>query len=48
MYVPGLSRHLFSVMKFAQHGHRAIIQKHGTMLLFSPRHSPITIPYSFG
>ncbi len=27
MYVPGLSRHLFSVTKFAQHGHHAIIME---------------------
>jgi hypothetical protein len=46
MYVPGLSRHLFSITQFAQHGHRAIVQEHGTTLLFGPRHLPVTIPYS--
>jgi transposase InsO family protein len=48
MYVPGLSRRLFSITKFAQHGHKAIIQQHGTTLLFGPRRSPVTIPYSKG
>jgi uncharacterized protein YdcH (DUF465 family) len=45
MYVPGLSRRLFSVTQFAQHGHRAIIQQHGTTLLFGTRRAPVTIPY---
>jgi len=48
MYVPGLSRHLFSVTKFAQHGHHAIIQKHGTTLIFGPTKSPVTIAYCSG
>jgi hypothetical protein len=33
MYVPGLNRRLFSVTQFAQHGHCAIVQQHGTTLL---------------
>jgi hypothetical protein len=45
MYVPGLSRRLFSVTQFAQHGHRAIVQQHGTTLLFGPSRLPVTIPY---
>jgi len=45
MYVPGLSRRLFSVTQFAQHGHRAIVQNQGTTLLFGPRKLPVTIPY---
>jgi hypothetical protein len=36
---------LFSVTQFARHGHQAIIQQHGTTLLFGPRHSPVTIPH---
>jgi transposase InsO family protein len=45
MYVPGLSRRLFSVTQFAQHGHCAIVQQQGTTLLFGPRKLPVTIPY---
>jgi hypothetical protein len=45
MYIPGLSRRLFPVTKFAQHGHHAIIQKHGTTLIFGPTKSPVTIAY---
>jgi hypothetical protein len=45
MYVPGLSRRLFSVTQFAQHGHRAIVQQHSTTLLFGQRRSQVTIPY---
>jgi hypothetical protein len=45
MYVPGLSRRLFSITQFAQHGHRAIVQQQGTTLLFGPKALPVTIPY---
>jgi hypothetical protein len=45
MYVPGLSRRLFSVTQFAQHGHHAMIQQHGTVLLFGSCQSPVTIPH---
>lgn len=48
MYVPGSSRRLFSVTQFAQHGHRAIVQQHGTTLLFGPRCLPVTIPHQKG
>ena len=48
MYVPGLSHRLFSVTQFAQHGHQAIVQRHGTMLLFGPHRAPVTIPYNKG
>jgi hypothetical protein len=48
MYVPGLSCRLFSVTKFSQHGHKAIIQQHGTMLLFGSCCLPVTIPYNKG
>jgi hypothetical protein len=48
MYVPGLSRHLFLVTKFAQHGHKAIVQQHGTTLLFGSRRSPVTTLYCKG
>jgi len=45
MYIPGLSRRLFSVTQFAQHGHHAIVQQHGTTMLFGPNRLPVTIPY---
>jgi len=45
MYVPGLSRLLFSITQFAQHGHHAIVQQQGTKLLFGPKALPVTIPY---
>jgi hypothetical protein len=48
MCVHGLSHCLFSITKFAQHGHHANIQKHGTTLLFGSNHSPVTIPYHSG
>jgi len=46
MDIPGLSRHLFSITQFAQHGHRALVQEHGTTLWFGPRNLPVTIPYN--
>jgi len=33
------------VTQFAQHGHRAIVQQHGTTLLFGAHLLPITIPH---
>jgi hypothetical protein len=48
MYVPGLSRRLFSVTQFTQHGHQAIVQQHGTTLLFGPGQIQVTIPCKRG
>jgi hypothetical protein len=45
MYIPGLSHHLFSITQFAQHGHCAIVQQHGTTMLLGPNRLPVTIPY---
>ncbi len=45
MYVPGLSRRLFSVSKFARHGFHAMIRKNATTLYFTSggRMCPITL-----
>jgi hypothetical protein len=44
IYVPGLSRRLFSITQFAAHGHKAIIQHNFVTLLFGVNQQPITIP----
>jgi translation initiation factor IF-1 len=36
MYVPGLSKHLFSITCFVHHGHHATFTKGTTILKFSP------------
>ncbi len=38
MYVPGLSRHLFSITKFANNGHRATITRMQSLFTLGPRH----------
>jgi len=45
MYVPGLSRRLFSVAKFARHGFHAMIRRNATTLFFTAngRESPVTL-----
>jgi transposase InsO family protein len=45
MYVPGLSRRLFSVSKFARHGFHAMIKKNATTLFFTNNgiESPVTL-----
>jgi len=45
MYVPRLSRRLFSVAKFARHGLHAMIRKNATTLFFTVngRESPVTL-----
>jgi len=44
MYVPGLSHQLFSITKFASHGHHAIIEHNATILYFTgPPDHPMTI-----
>jgi len=45
MYVPGLSRRLFSVAKFARHGFHAMIRRNATTLYFSSngKESPVTL-----
>jgi len=45
MYVPGLSRRLFSVSKFARHGFHAMIKRNATTLYFSinGKNSPVTL-----
>ncbi len=44
MYVPGLSRRLFSITKFARHGHYAIVKHNATTLYFDGANGhPVTI-----
>jgi len=45
MYVPGLSRRLFSVAKFARHGFHAMIKRNATTLYFNAngKESPVTL-----
>lgn len=44
MYVPGLSRRIFSIMQFAKHGHFATIKNNYIMLYFGSNHIPVTLP----
>jgi hypothetical protein len=44
MYVPGLSRRLFSITRFAKHGHFATIKQNSTTLYFGSKHVPVTLP----
>jgi len=44
MYVPGLSRRLFSITRFATNGHHAPITKDNVTLYFGPQACPVTIP----
>jgi len=48
MYVPGLSRCLFSITRFASNGHRAAITKDNVTLYFGPQACPVTIPLRNG
>ena len=43
MYVPGLSRRLFSITRFACHGHYATIRSGSTTLYFGDQQSPVTL-----
>jgi hypothetical protein len=43
MYVPGLSRRLFSIIRFAKHGHYATIRNGSTTLYFGPQQSLVTL-----
>jgi hypothetical protein len=43
MYVPGLSRRLFSITRFARHGHYATICSGSTTLYFGEQQSPVTL-----
>ncbi len=43
MYVPGLSRRLFSITKFATNDHRASITKDTVTLYFGPQECPVNI-----
>jgi len=43
MYVPGLSRRLFSITRFARHGHYATIRSGSTTLYFGEQQSPVTL-----
>jgi len=43
MYVPGLSQHLFSIMRFAKHGHFATICSGSTTLYFGSQQAPVTL-----
>ena len=44
MYVPGLSRRLFSITRFASNGHRATITKVTVTLYFGQHACPVMIP----
>jgi hypothetical protein len=48
MYVPGLSRRLFSITKFARHGYMALIQDNGIILYFEPHAAAVTLSPLFG
>jgi hypothetical protein len=48
MYVPGLSRRLFSITRFATNGHHASITKDNVTLYFGPQACPVTIPLCNG
>ncbi len=48
MYVPGLSRRIFSITRFAKHGHFATIKKNSTTLYFGSSHIPVTLPVHDG
>jgi hypothetical protein len=48
MYVPGLSRRLFSITHFASNGHRATITKDNVTLYFGPHACLVTIPLRHG
>jgi hypothetical protein len=43
MYVPGLSRRLFSITRFARHGHYAVFKNGTTTLHFSPSWATVTL-----
>jgi hypothetical protein len=43
MYVPGLSQCLFSITRFAKHGHFATIRNGSTTLYFGQQKSPVTL-----
>ncbi len=43
MYIPGLSHQLFSITKFARHGHKALIQNNGIVLYFQNHAASITL-----
>jgi hypothetical protein len=43
MYVPGLSRRLFSITRFARHGHYATIRRGSTTLYLGEQQSPVTL-----
>lgn len=44
IFVPGLNRHLFSITKFVENGHRATFQKHTITVYFGLNKFPVTIP----
>jgi hypothetical protein len=48
MYVPGLNCRLFSITKFADHGHYAIIRHNAVTLHFGDLAHPITLPITNG
>jgi len=48
MYVPGLSRRLFSITKFARFGHYAVVRGTSTTLHFAPTHAPVTLTSYLG
>jgi hypothetical protein len=44
MHIPRLSRILFSITRFAKHGHFATIKQNYTTLYFSSKYAPVTLP----
>ncbi len=51
MYVPGLSRSLFLITTFAEHGHKAIVVKNSIQFLFNAANntiSSVTVPFTAG
>lgn len=43
MHIPGSSRCLFSITKFAQHGHYTVVKWNATTLFFGTQQAPVTI-----
>jgi transposase InsO family protein len=46
MYVPGLSRRLFSITRFVRHGHNATFTKGTTTLQFAPTMATVSIAHT--
>ncbi len=43
MYIPGLSRYLFPITKFVQHGHHAVVKYNAAIVFCGLQQAPVTI-----